>query len=417
MSNNIYRLGTANMYDNALRNIGARQTDMSKLQENLTSGKRVVRASDDPVSAAQAERALNRMSRIQTEQRALETQRNAITQGEASLGDAVNLLQSFRELVVNAGDATLTPNDRATMANQLQGLREQLQAVVNRKDTNGVPLLSALGSALAPFFGPQSTSPDYTFQGLPGQAASNGVTIAGALDGDSAFMFDPNRDGVYTADVSAIPNVRQLTTTAITSTDRSLITGDSYSIAFSAVGPGATLGTSTATYTLTNTTTGVASAPVIVPDYPTDKPVVISITGVPGLKFDITGAPATGDAVTLAPSASLFSTLDNAINGIRNATNNNGAIQAVGQALANIDVGMERVHNMRSYAGELMNRADRITGDQEKRSIQLEGDRSRAEDLDMIQGISSFQNQKEKKKTALKAYDMVQKLSLFNFMS
>ena len=417
MSNNIYRLGTANMYDNALRNIGARQTDMSKLQENLTSGKRVVRASDDPVSAAQAERALNRMSRIQTEQRALETQRNAITQGEASLGDAVNLLQSFRELVVNAGDATLTPNDRATMANQLQGLREQLQAVVNRKDTNGVPLLSALGSALAPFFGPQSTSPDYTFQGLPGQAASNGVTIAGALDGDSAFMFDPNRDGVYTADVSAIPNVRQLTTTAITSTDRSLITGDSYSIAFSAVGPGATLGTSTATYTLTNTTTGVASAPVIVPDYPTDKPVVISITGVPGLKFDITGAPATGDAVTLAPSASLFSTLDNAINGIRNATNNNGAIQAVGQALANIDVGMERVHNMRSYAGELMNRADRITGDQEKRSIQLEGDRSRAEDLDMIQGISSFQNQQVGYEAALKSYAMVQKLSLFNFMS
>ena len=28
--------------------------------------------------------------------------------------------------------------------------------------------------------------------------------------------------------------------------------------------------------------------------------------------------------------------------------------------------------NIRSYAGELLNRADRITGDQEKRSEQLE---------------------------------------------
>ena len=37
--------------------------------------------------------------------------------------------------------------------------------------------------------------------------------------------------------------------------------------------------------------------------------------------------------------------------------------KAVGQALANIDIGLERVHNMRSYAGELLNRADRITGD------------------------------------------------------
>lgn len=417
MSNTIYRLGTANMYDNALRNLGARQTSLSNLQENLTSGKRVVRASDDPVSAAQAERALNRLSRIQTEQRALETQRNAIAQGESSLGDAVNLLQNFRELVVSAGNASMTPNDRATVANQLQGLREQLLEVANRKDTNGIPLLSALGSALAPFLGPLSAAPDYSFQGLPGQVASTGVTMAGALDGHSAFMFDPQRDGVYTAGVSSLPAGRQLTTSAITPGDRSLITGDSYTIAFSAVGPGATAGTSTATYTITNTTTGAVSAPVTVPDFPTDKPVTVPVTGVPGLAFDITGTPANGDTITLQPSASLFSTLDSAINGIRSAPNSNAAIQAVGQALANIDSGLERVHNMRSYAGELLNRADRITGDQEKRSIQLEGDRSRAEDLDMIQGISDFQNQQVGYEAALKSYAQVQRLSLFNFIS
>lgn len=417
MSTNIYRLGTANMYDNALRNLGARQTGLSDLQENLTSGKRVVRASDDPVSAAQAERALNRLSRIQTEQRALETQRNAMAQGESSLGDAVNLIQNFRELVVSAGDASMTPNDRATVANQLQGLREQLLEVANRKDTNGIPLLSALGSALAPFLGPLSASPDYRFEGLPGQTASTGVTVPGTLDGDSTFMFDPQRDGVYTAGVSAIPTGRQLTTTSVTPTNLALVTGDSYSIAFSAVGPGATLGTSTATYTLTNTTTGAVSAPVVVPDYPTDKPVTIAVAGIPGLAFDIKGNPANGDTVALQPSASMFSTLDSAINGIRNAPNNNAAIQAVGQALANIDTGLERVHNMRSYAGELLNRADRITGDQDKRSIQLEGDRSRAEDLDMIKGISDFQNQQVGYEAALKSYAQVQKLSLFNFIS
>lgn len=42
------RLGSANAYDNALRNISQRQTALSSLQDNLTSGKRVVRASDDP---------------------------------------------------------------------------------------------------------------------------------------------------------------------------------------------------------------------------------------------------------------------------------------------------------------------------------------------------------------------------------
>lgn len=416
MSNNIYRLGTANMYDNALRNLGARQTSLSTLQENLTSGKRVVRASDDPVSAAQAERAINRLARIQTEQRALETQRNAIAQAESSLGDAVDLVQKFRELVVNAGDGTLTPNDRTTIANQLQSLREQLSEVANRKDTNGIPLLGALGSALAPFLGPLSTTPDYRFDGLPGQEASSGVAIPGTLDGDATFMFDPQRDGVYTADVSAIPSSRFLNTTAIKPVDPSLVTGDSYTITFSAVGPGATPGTTTATYTLTNTTTGAVSAPVVVPDYASDKPMTISVAGVPGLTFDIKGNPANGDTITLKPSASMFSSMDAAIKGIRNAPDSNAAAQAVGQALGNMDIGLERIHNMRGYAGELLNRADRITGDQDKRSIQLEGDRSRAEDLDMIKGISDFQNQQVGYEAALKSYAQVQKLSLFNFI-
>ena len=71
MSNSltIYRMGTANTYDNARQNLNVRQNILSGLQENLTSGKRVIRASDDPVAAAQAERALTRINRIQTEQR------------------------------------------------------------------------------------------------------------------------------------------------------------------------------------------------------------------------------------------------------------------------------------------------------------------------------------------------------------
>ena len=416
MSNSLYRVSTANQYDTALRNIGQRNTSLSNLQENLTSGKRVVRPSDDPVSAAQAERAINRLARIQTEQRALETQRNAIAQAESALGDAIGLMQNFRELTVSAGGGTLTPNDRATIANQLQGLREQIVEVANRKDTNGLPLLGALGSALAPFLGPLTTTPDYSFAGLPGQTSSTGVTIPGMLDGDSAFMFNPQRDGVYNAAVSSIPNTRQLTTSAVTPVDKSLVTGDNYTITFSAVGPGATPGTSTATYTLTNTTTGAISAPVTVPDYPSDKPLTIAMTDVPGLSFTITGNPANGDTITLQPSPSIFSTLDSAIRDIRDAPNSNAAIQAVGQALANMDIGMERLHNMRGYAGELLNRADRITGDQEKRSIQLEGDRSRAEDLDMIKGISDFQNQQVGYEAALKSYAQVQKLSLFNFI-
>jgi len=163
-----------------------------------------------------------------------------------------------------------------------------------------------------------------------------------------------------------------------------------------------------------------------VPDYPTGKAVSIpiadqvgppAITGMPGLSLTITGTPAAGDVVTVDPRPSIFSVMDNAIRDIGSAVNANAATQAVGQALYNLDIGMNRVSAIRGQAGDLLNRADRITSGQETRSIQLEADRSRAEDLDMIKGVADFQSQQTAYQAALQSYAQVQKLSLFNYMS
>ena len=455
MSNTLYRLGTASQYDSALRNISQRQTDLSNLQENLTSGKRVVRASDDPVAAAQAERALTRISRIQTEQRALDQQRNSIAQAESSLGDAVKLGQEIRELLVSAGNASQVPSDRRTVANQLQSLRDQLFTIASRQDTNGQPLFSALGSALSPLLGPQSATFDYQFNGLAGQAAGGEASIPLVLVGDAAFSFQPQRDGAYPAGISnaAVPpnplNGRQLIASAVTAVNAADVqldangNGNTYQVVFKNAGPGASPNTSTVTYNIINTSVvpNTSSFDVVVPDFPNDKPLKIEISEaaaagtaapdafVPGLKFTITAtptkavdgkitlSPADGDTITLEPSTSIFSALDRAIADIGSANNSNAAVQAVGQALGNLDKGLDRIHNVRGYAGELLNRADRITGDQSQRAIQLEADRTRAEDLDMIQGFSDFQNQQVGYEAALKSYSMVQKLSLFNYIA
>ena len=455
MSNTIFRVGTANMYDNAIRNVSARQTSLVNLQENLTSGKRVVRASDDPVSAAQAERALTRISRIQTEQRALENQRNAIAQAESTMGDAIGLVQEARQLMVNAGNGALSSNERATIANQLQSLRDQLTAVANRTDTNGIPLLGALGSAQSPFMGPLNSTPDYLFAGQAGQTASDGVTLPNTLDGDSAFMFDAKRDGSFHAAITpgtstvivpgaTTPSVpamgqpnRALTTSAITVAEgtnfnKNPATGlaYTYSVSFSNVTLDPATNTLSATYNVSST-----DPAFVPPAAQTLNPIKIgekgefNINGLPpGMSMKVTTlptkavdgtitlSPANGDTINISPQASVFSVIDKAIAEIKAAPNSNVAAQAISQALANVDIGLERMSNIRSYAGELLNRADRITGDQEKRSVQLESDRSRAEDLDMIKGISDFQNQQTGYQAALQAYASVQKLSLFNYI-
>ena len=415
------RLGSANTYDTARSNLMARQSSLSSLQENLTSGKKVVRASDDPTGAAQAERAITRLARIETDQRALESQRNSIAQAESTLGDVADALQNFRELAVSAGNGSHTAQERSAIALQLTGLRDQVFALSNRKDTNGLPLFSALGSALAPFVGPQTLPQDYTFAGQPGQVASNEVAIPFALDGDRAFMHMPARDGVFNATLTTVaPPAHQIGTTGVVLTDPSLVTGSAYSISITGVDTTTVPGTTTVTYDITESTIPNVSPPFAVPtgtvSYPSSSTANIPVTVIPGLSVNIIGKPAVGDTIALDPRPSIFSVLDDAIRGIGGAVDGNAATQAVGQALHNVDIGMSRISSTRGQAGDLLNRADRISSNQESRSIQVEADRSRAEDLDMIKGVSDFQNQQTGYQAALQSYAQLQKLSLFNYI-
>jgi flagellar hook-associated protein 3 FlgL len=195
-------------------------------------------------------------------------------------------------------------------------------------------------------------------------------------------------------------------------------------------------GTTTVTYDITETPLVSGGANPIVSggtaSYATGRASTIPITGIPGLSFNIrgtppttdlnattsvVGSPAVGDEVTISFKRSVFSVLDTAIHDIGHAANANSAAQAVSQSLHNIDISMARVSAVRGQAGDLMGRADRITATNDKRNIEQEGNRSRAEDLDMIKGVSDFQNQQTGYQAALQSYAQVQKLSLFNFIS
>ena len=283
-------------------------------------------------------------------------------------------------------------------------------SLANRKDSNGQPLFSALGSALAPFVGPNAPPQDYAFNGLPGQSASSEVAIPFALDGDSAFMLQTNRDGVY--NVSLGSGTTNLKTGPATLNPPTAATGASYAISFTSVTAAA--GNTTASYDIIDSGSGVPVA-TGTKTYSTGQS--FTVTEMPGLSLTITGTPTLTDTVKVESSPSLFSVLDDAISNIGSASSNATASQAVSQALGNIDIGMSRVSAVRGQAGDLLNRADRITSNQEARSIQLEADRSRAEDLDTIKGLSDFQNQDTGYQAALKSYAQVQKLSLFNYIS
>lgn len=144
------RITAANAFDTSVRNLQRRQQEMTEAQERLTSGKRVVRSSDDPAAAARAERAMAAINRADADQRALETSRSAMALAESALGDGGELLQQVRERVMQAGNGALSDAERSNLADSIRGLRNDLLTVANRSDGAGRYLFGGQGADQPP---------------------------------------------------------------------------------------------------------------------------------------------------------------------------------------------------------------------------------------------------------------------------
>ena len=408
------RLGTADAYGAVVQNLETRQTTLSQLQQVISSGNKITTPASDPTGAAQAERALTRIARIATQQRALNAQTTSITAAESTLSNVTSALQQIRDLVAGAGNATYTSAQRQTVSQQITNLGQQVLNLANTTDSSGQPLFAGLGSALQPFVAPGASSA-YTFNGLPGTAASSAYSIPGALDGASAFMLQPSSDASYNVQVNSGSN---LNTSPVTMTNSTLVNGSSYSL--KVTGFDATAGT--VTYDLTETT---ASGAVNISSPPpaawtatggfsvTDVPVG---SGMAGLSMTVSGTPAVGDTISVDPNSSVFSTISNAATSIANAANSTAATQAVTQALHNIDISLARVSNVQGQAGNLLNVAANISSTNDSHTTQQQTNLSNAQDANMVQSISLLQNQQTGYQAALQSYAQIQKLSLFTYI-
>ena len=191
------RISTANQYDSTVDNLQRRQVGLSEAQDRLSSGKRVLRASDDPAAAARAERALVTELRSTTSQRSAEASRVLVTQTESALGDAQELLQQVREAMVAGGNAGYTDAERSIQADKIKGLRDALLALANRSDGSGSYLFGGQGSNQPPFIDSPAPS-GVQFSGVAGQTMTDADTsMPLSFDGPAAWLTARSGNGVF----------------------------------------------------------------------------------------------------------------------------------------------------------------------------------------------------------------------------
>jgi flagellar hook-associated protein 3 FlgL len=145
------RISTNSIYQSGISRISSLQSDQAKLQQQISTGKRISSPSDDPVAAA---RALEISSAQSANTKFADTRQTAqlkLNTLESNLTGVTNLLVSTQSTLVGAGNATLSDTERGFIASELKGSLDALIGLANTQDASGNYIYAGFKSNTAPF--------------------------------------------------------------------------------------------------------------------------------------------------------------------------------------------------------------------------------------------------------------------------
>lgn len=127
------RVTQSMLSNNMLLNLNNSYGKMSKLQDQITSGSKITRPSDDPVIAVKGMGYRRDLGQVEQYTRNMNEVNNWIDTTDESLNQVGEQMKRVRELVIQAANDTNTADDRAKIKTEIDQIRQQIQDVGNTK--------------------------------------------------------------------------------------------------------------------------------------------------------------------------------------------------------------------------------------------------------------------------------------------
>lgn len=127
------RVTQSMLSNNMIRNLSNSYGKMSKLQEQINSGSKINRPSDDPVIAVKGMGYRRDLAKVEQYNRNMITANSWLDTTDESLNQVGEQLKRVRELVIQAANDTNTPEDREKIKKEIDQIRQQIQDVANTK--------------------------------------------------------------------------------------------------------------------------------------------------------------------------------------------------------------------------------------------------------------------------------------------
>lgn len=432
------RISTSQIFNSGIQGLQSNQQALFKLQNQLSSGRRILTPSDDPVASAQA-LVVTQSKEINTQY--MENQSNAASQLgtlEATLGSVVDLVQAARERAVEAKGAGLTDNQRGFIVTDLKIKLEALISLANSGDGSGQFLFSgyqggtrpfAIDASVAPV--PPATQPPVTYYGDDGQRLVQVDTsrqMASNLSGADVFMDIRAGNGTFSTSVagnsgggnnqgSGLVDSGSVSNPALWNAAVNAHGG--FRVEFSMGGSGLQ-------YQIYETNAPNAAMLATPAAFTPGQAITLEKTTAPaadfGARIVISGTPAVGDRFSVTPSSdqSIFKTLQNLIGAIGtpvNAANTSTELQnRVNAELTNLDRVIDNLGRVMADVGSRQNELQTLTTGGKDLNLQYASTLSDLQDLDYTKAISEFTQQQTQLEAAQKTFAQVSQLSLFDIL-
>lgn len=402
------RVSSTTIFDHGISTMLARQQEVVTTQSHISTSRRVLTPSDDPVAAAQMLDVNEAKSANKQYAANAATVKARLSQQEASLSAITRLIQDVRTLVVQSGSGALTPGDLKSIAEEIDGRYQELLGLANATDGSGEYLFAGFRTGTKPF---AETSPGvvayFGDEGRREVAVSASRSIPINDSGAEILQRIKNGNGTF-ATAAAATNAGTGVISPGSVVDSTALTNHAYSVTFTVTGD-------VTTYNIvddTTSTTLVSNAP-----YASDGPITVA-----GMQFAIEGKPANGDSFSVQPSSnvSVFSTLADLRTALRNAGQgdvaNASLTNALNTANSNLTNSLDRILSVTASLGTRLRETDAVISTNEDLDLSYEARLSALGDLDYARAISDLNFQQMHLEAAQKSFMLITGLSLFKLL-
>ncbi|MDH3387622.1 MAG: flagellar hook-associated protein FlgL [Gammaproteobacteria bacterium] len=397
------RISTRQIYTQGVEAFQQQQQKLAKLQQQISTGVRLNKPSDDPAAASKVLELEQSVSANLQYQANINLAEQRLSQQDTVLASYANLLNRVRELAIQANNAPVDAVARRAIAAEIDERLNELVSLANTTDANGDYLFAGYQNGSAPFTPATTGSRDHVaFSGDDGVRAiqiNENRQIDTDIPGRQIFM--EISSAVALREIPAAGNGGSGVIAPASVVDAiSYVPGD-YEIRFTAPG----------VYDVFDVTLG---ANIVTGASYTDSQDI----DFQGIRTSITGAPAAGDVFTVDAGQyqDVFSMVASLSENLKSGPTDAVRAANIAQTLADLDNALETSLDARTIIGGRLNALQSQRDENDAQILVTRSTLSTLRDTDLAEAISQLTLEQTTLDAAQAVFARITSSSLFNFL-